>query len=354
MRFLLRCGMTLPLLFLAFQASAPAQGPAQPAPPAQQAPAAQPSQTQQPNYSIAVTVPVVNVDAVVTDNDGNYVNGLKKENFRILEDGATQEITNFSTGDAPFTIVMLMEFNMRGFGYYNYTGITWADQFLRQMRPTDWIALESFSIRPNVEVDFTHDPREIEQALASMTIPPAFIEANLFDAVGDVLDRLRDVKGRKAVLVLASGADTFSRLTFDKIQAKVKENDVNIFCVGVAEQLALRQEMFGGAGTTSLGYIQAQQQLKAFAALTGGRYWSPRFDGEVPGIMADVAGSLRNQYSLAYTPSNSALDGKYRKIKVELLSAEGGPFSITNAKGKNVKVQVYARQGYTAPKSDVQ
>ena len=74
-----------------------------------------------------MTVPVVNVDAVVTDNDGNYVTGLKKENFRILEDGAPQEITNFSTGDAPFTVVMLMEFNMRGFGYYNYTGIRWAD-----------------------------------------------------------------------------------------------------------------------------------------------------------------------------------------------------------------------------------
>jgi VWFA-related protein len=354
MRFLLRCGMALPLLFLAFQASAPAQGPGQPAPPAQQAPPAQPSQTQQPNYSIAVTVPVVNVDAVVTDNDGNYVNGLKKENFRILEDGATQEITNFSTGDAPFTIVMLMEFNMRGFGYYNYTGIRWADEFLRQIRPTDWIALESFSIRPNVEVDFTHDPREILQGLNSMRVPPAFIEANLFDAVADVVDRMHDVKGRKAVLVLASGADTFSRLTFDKIQAKLKETDITIFCVGVAEQLALRQEMFGGTGTNSLSFIQAQQQLKTFAALTGGRYWSPRFDGEVPGIMADVAGSLRNQYSLGYTPSNQALDGKYRKIKVELLDANGGPFTIANAKGKNVKVQVYARQGYTAPKSDVQ
>ena len=356
MRFLLRCCMALPLLFLAFQVSAPAQGPAQPAPPAQpaqQAPPPQQSQTQPPGFAISVTVPVVNVDAVVTDNDGNYVTGLKKENFRILEDGAPQEITNFSTGDAPFTIVLLMEFNMRGFGYYNYTGIRWADEFLRQVRPTDWIALESFSIRPNVEVDFTHDPREIQQALASMKIPPAFTEANLFDAVNDVVNRLLDVKGRKAVLVLASGADTFSRLTFDKTLARLKETDVTIFTVGVAEQLALQQEMFGGAGTANLSFIQAQQQLKAFAALTGGRFWSPRFDGEIPGIMADVAGSLRNQYSLAYTPSNQNLDGKYRKIKIELLSADGGPFTITNAKGKNVKVQVYARQGYIAPKSDV-
>ncbi len=357
MRILRRCGVFLPVLFLAFLMRTGAQAPGQPVPPAQPPPSQpaqpQPQGQQPPNYTIAVTVPVVNVDAVVTDNDGNYVSGLKKENFRILEDNAPQEITNFSTGDAPFTIVLLMEFNMRGFGYYNYTGIRWADEFLRQVRPKDWIALESFSIRPNVEVDFTHDPREIEQALAGMRIPPAFIEANLFDAVADVLDRMKDVKGRKAVLVLASGADTFSRLTFDKAMARLKETDVNVFCVGVGEQLALQQEMFGGAGTTSLSYIQAQQQLKTFAALTGGRYWAPRFDGEIPGIMADVANSLRNQYSLAYTPTNSNLDGKYRKIKVELVSDNGGPFVINNAKGKPVKVVVYARQGYTAPKSDV-
>lgn len=357
MRFLLRCGLVIPLLFFVFLMRTRAQAPAQPAAPAQPPPAQTPqpqqSQGQPPNYTIAVTVPVVNVDAVVTDSDGNYVSGLKKENFRILEDGTPQEISNFSTGDAPFTIVLLMEFNMRGFGYYNYTGIRWADQFLRQVRPKDWIALETFSIRPNVDVDFTHDPREIEQALAGMRIPPAFVEANLFDAVADVISRLQDVKGRKAVLVLASGADTFSRLTFDKAIAKVKETDVNIFCVGVGEQLALREEMFGGAGTNSLSYIQAQQQLKAFAALTGGRYWSPRFDGEIPGIMADVANSLRNQYSLAYTPSNSTADGKYRKIKLQLLGEDGGPLIINNAKGKPVKFVIYARQGYTAPKSDV-
>ena len=83
----------------------------------------------------------------------------------------------------------------------------------------------------------------------------------------------------------------------------------------MAEQLALQEEMFGGVGTNSLGFIQAQQQLKTFAALTGGRYWSPRFDGEVPGIMADVAASLRNQYSLAYTPTNQPWTGSIARSK---------------------------------------
>jgi VWFA-related protein len=350
-RALLRYGFVFALIFVARPAPAAAQSPAQPAAPPQQQPSApqQPSQAQLPGYAISVTVPVVTVDVVATDNDGNYVSGLKKENFRILEDGVPQMVSNFSAGDAPITVVMLLEFNSRGFGYYNLNGVNWAAAFLNQIRPTDWVAVESFSIRSQVEVDFTHDRREVLRTLSSMVVPPAFTESNLFDAMIDVVDRLRDVKGKKAVLVLATGVDTFSKLTLDKTVARLKDTDVTIFCVGVAEELAVRT--FGG--TDSLSYLQAQNQLKTFAALTGGRAWQPRFDGEIPGIMADVAGSLRNQYSLAYTPMNRSVDGKYRKIKVELVTPDGAPLLVDNAKGKKVKVQVYARQGYTAPKGDV-
>ena len=88
--------------------------------------------------------------------------------------------------------------------------------------------------------------------------------------------------------------------------------------------------------------------------MTGGRAWFPRFDGEIPSIMQDVAASLRNQYSLAYSPSNTALDGKYRKIRVELVAPDGGPLTVNNQKGKKVKFLVYARQGYTAPKTNAE
>ena len=94
-------------------------------------------------------------------------------------------------------------------------------------------------MRENVEVDFTHNPREIEQGLVSLIFPP-FHEANLFDAVVDVAGRLQDVKGKKAILVLASGMDTFSKLTLDKTLSRLKETDVTIYCVGVAEELFVR------------------------------------------------------------------------------------------------------------------
>jgi VWFA-related protein len=304
-------------------------------------------------FSISVTVPVVNVDAVVTDNDGNYLTGLKKENFRITEEGAAQAITNFAHTEAPITIVLLLEFSKLGYQFFTYNARNWAAAFLRNLKPNDWVALETFNMRPRVDVDFTHNRNEIMRGLYQLVFPP-FSESNLFDAVSDVLDRIQDVKGRKAVLLLASGMDTFSRMNFDQAMERVRETDATIFTVGVGEQLFIRADAGGGMGPIGrLNYLQAQNQLRTFAAMTGGRAWLPRFDGEIPSIMQEVAASLRNQYSLAYTPSNAALDGKYHKIKVELVAPDGGPLTVLNQKGKKVKVHVYARQGYTAPKSSV-
>jgi len=303
-----------------------------------------------PGFSISVTVPVVSVDVVVTDNNGNYLKDLKKENFRISEDGTVQTITNFAPSEAPITIVMLLEFSKLGYQFFTYNARSWSVAFLNNLKPNDWVALESFNMRSNVEVDFTHNRDEVMQGLYSMVFPP-FSESNIFDALSDVLDRIKDVKGKKAVLVLASGIDTFSRMTLDQTLKRIRETDATIFTVGVAEQFFINQAP--GAFGQQLTYIQAQNQLKTFAAMTGGRSWLPRFDGEIPGIMQEVAQSLRNQYSMVYSPTNEAPDGKYRKIKVELVAPDGGPLTVLDQKGKKVKFQVYARQGYTAPKSSV-
>jgi VWFA-related protein len=312
-----------------------------------------PEPQQAPGFSIAITVPVVGVDVVVTDGNGNYLTGLKKENFRISEDGTAQTITNFAATEAPITIVLLLEFSRLGYQIFTYNARNWSAAFLTTLKPSDWVALETFNMRPHVEVDFTHDPNQVMQGLYGLVFPP-FSESNLFDALSDVLGRMQDVKGRKAVLVLASGMDTFSRMNLDQVMKRIRETDATIFTVGVGEQLFIQADANGSLGSGGqLNFLQAENQMKTFAAMTGGRAWFPRFDGEIPSIMQDLAKSLRNQYSMAYSPSNSALDGKYRKIKVELVAPDGGPVTVLDQKGKKVKFQVYARQGYTAPKSNV-
>ncbi len=326
---------------------------AQSAPPPPQEPGKQEKKPEQPEYSISVEVPLVTVDVVATTSSGGFIGGLKKENFRVLEDGLPQTITNFTPTDAPITMVILLEFSKLGFQVFAYNATNWAYDFLSQLQKDDWVALVTFDLKPRIEVDFTRDKQEVRQAVVHLMFP-GFSEANLFDAVYDTLDRLQDVKGKKAILVLASGFDTFSKHTLDQTLKRLRQTDVTIFSVGVGRDLMERMDSFGYlSGSQRVGYYQAENQLRTFAQMTGGRAWFPRFDGEMPGIFREVAASLRNQYSLSYIPTNRTRDGKFRKIKVELVNADGSPLVVVDQKGKKQKYVVYAREGYVAPKAGV-
>ena len=88
--------------------------------------------------------------------------------------------------------------------------------------------------------------------------------------------------------------------------------------------------------------------MRTFAAMTGGRAYFPRFQGELPELFGDISNDIRNQYTISYSPTNSKLDGTYRKLKVQIVAPGGGPLQVKDQKGKNVKIEVVARDGYTA------
>jgi pyruvate/2-oxoglutarate dehydrogenase complex dihydrolipoamide acyltransferase (E2) component len=120
------------------QKPAPTQQPAPPNPPTgqQQPQQAGQSQAAAPQVSIAVESNVVNIDAVVTDQDGDILTNLKKENFRVLDNNQPQQISNFAPSEAPITIVILMEFSRLGGEWYAYQAKTWAYDFVRHLNST--------------------------------------------------------------------------------------------------------------------------------------------------------------------------------------------------------------------------
>jgi hypothetical protein len=97
-----------------------------------------------------------------------------------------------------------------------------------------------------------------------------------------------------------------------------------------------------------MDYLQADNEMKTFAALTGGRAYFPRFQAEFPEDFRDIGDDIRRAYSLAYSPTNNKLDGTYRKLKVQVTAPDGGPLKVKDQKGKDVKIDVVARDGYTA------
>src|SRR6202789_536164 len=217
------------------------------------------AQAQAPQVTIAVQSNVVNIDAVVTDFEGNIITGLQKQNFRVLDENQPQQISNFGASEAPITIVVLMEFSRRMGSYFGYRGKMWAYNFLDHLNQKDWVAFKTFDLKTNMVSDFTQDKKAVAQEVASLFFPD-FSEANLFDATLETLDQLRDVKGKKSILILATGFDTFSKHNLDQTLKTVKESDVPSFCVGIGEDLDLYSP--GGAG---VGYLQAKNQLTTFA-----------------------------------------------------------------------------------------
>ena len=301
-----------------------------------------------PDYSIRVNVPLVTVDALVQTKDGHFIPGLKKDNFKVFEDGVPQQITNFSQSEAPVTAVLLVEFAATNY-YFMYDALNAAYNFANTLKPQDWVAVAYYDMRPHILVDFTQDKRAVFGALNQLRIP-GFSETNLFDALYDTLDRMDRIEGRKEIVLISTGRDTFSKLNLDQIMKKVKSTpNVTIFAISIGRALREWAEAHGYMGSISeLDFLQADNQMNTFARMTGGQAYFPRFEGELPEIFHDIGQTIRNQYTIAYHPSNPKLDGTYRKIKVEVVAPNGGPLKVLNQKNKEVKYQVIAREGYTA------
>jgi VWFA-related protein len=321
--------------------------PQPPPPPAgQQAPPAQ--KPEQGGLSIAVEVPVVTMDVVATTNHGDMITGLKRENFHLSEDGVPQTITNFGPTEAPITMVIVMEFSARYYGRFSYLAKYWTSALFPNLKPQDYVALVTFDMNPRLEVDFTQNKQEVENALYHLYFP-GFSESNVYDALLDTVDRLKDVPGKKAILLVATGRDTFSKHTYDQTMKALHQTAVPIFVVGMSQVVMLRAESRGYTGS-EIDFLQDENQMKTFAHETGGNAWFPRFEGEIPGIFQEVAAFLRNQYSLTYSPTNRNRDGKFRKVKIDLVAPDGSPLTVQDQKGKKQKYVVYAREGYVAPK----
>ena len=301
-----------------------------------------------PDYSIRVDVPVVNLDVLVTTKDGQTVPGLKADNFKIMEDGAPQKIATFNQTEAPITAVLLVEYAATNLGYM-YDALNASYTFASGLKKDDWVAVVSYDLKPQILVDFTQDKRAIMGALNMLRIP-GFSERNLFDALFDTIDRCERIDGKKYIILVSSGRDTFSKLNLDQIIKKVKSTkDVTIYAISIGWQTRERLDAMGRAsGITQVDWLQADNQLNTFARLTGGRAYFPRFQGELPELFHDIASDIRNQYSISYHPTNAKLDGTYRKLKVELQAPDGGPLHVRDQKGKELKYIVYAREGYTA------
>jgi len=290
-------------------------------------------------------VDIVTLDVAVIAPNGQFIPGIPAGNFRVLEDNVPQQIRKVDMAQAPLTVALVVEFSNNYQQLYNWTWFVTMQMmwtFANSLRPDDYCAVVAYDMKPEILTDFTTDKMKIQEALQRLQIP-AWHEANMFDAVVDTAERMSTIEGRKAIILITTGVDTFSKLTYDQTRKRLQEAGVPIYPVSL---LGMQQEMMA---SVPVGLLQANNELNTFARETGGRSFYPKFEAEYRGVFNDIRQALGNQYVITYSPSNRAHDGTFRKIKVELVDPGGHPLPIKDQKGKPIKYAILTKSGYKAP-----
>lgn len=285
-------------------------------------PPAAPDADRQSN--IRVDTQVVLIPVTVTDPMNRFVTGLESEHFRLVEADKEQNITHFASEDAPLSVGLVFDAS----GSMNnklQKSREAAAQFFKTANPEDEFFLVQFNDRPMLTQAFTHEPGDIQSRLM---FTQAKGRTALLDAVYLALNEMKKAKNpRKALMVISDGADNSSRYTTSEIRNLVREADVQIYTVGIFDSYGGTPEEMRGPGL-----------LNEISQQTGGRSFTIRSVNDLPDMTAKIGIELRNQYVLGYTPTNDIRDGKYRKVKVELVQPRGLP-----------KLKAYWRPGYYAP-----
>jgi Ca-activated chloride channel homolog len=293
----------------------------------------EPPRAQKGGYTIGVSVDLVVMHTTVYDKSGHFVSGLKKENFKIYEDGVEQSVTAFSQEDVPVSLGILVD--LSGSMRNKVEDVTKAAlAFIRASNPRDQVFLVGFNDQVELLQDYTNDIDEISDALDNTVVTGG---TALYDAVYLGVQKAHDgVEPKKAIIVITDGEDRDSYYKLDEILAKVQESDVQIYSIGFLNPVP-EKGLFGHWSKSVPE--KARDALQQFSDDTGAKAFFPKDIGEINNIVAEIAHELRSQYSIGYISSNPARNGSWRRVRVAL-----DPASLATSN------HIRHRRGYFAPK----
>ena len=277
--------------------------------------------------NIRVDSTLVLIPVTVTDPMNRFVTGLEKENFKLTEDKQPQEITQFSSEDAPLSVGVVFDCS-GSMGRKLDKSRQAVAQFFKLANPEDEFFLVQFNDSANLVQTFTRNLAEIQAKLA---FTQSKGRTALLDAVYMAVHEMKKAKNpRKALLLISDGGDNSSRYSEAEIKTLVKEADVQIYAIGIYEST--------GARTRTPEETTGPALLTKIAEQTGGRQYQVDDLNELPDVAAKIGVELRNQYILGYSPKNLSRDGKYRRVQVRLVQPRGMPL-----------LRPFWKQGYYAP-----
>jgi len=310
----------------------------------------------QEGFSFRSGVELINVTATVTDGDGRFVSGLRKEDFNILEDGEPQTITHFSNERAPVSLGIVLDASGSMTSDKMSAARAAIDRFIYDLLgPDDELFFMEFANRPDLVHEWTTDRRAISRAVSRVATGGG---TSMYDAIADAVPLASIGKhSKKAILVISDGNDTNSRTSVGELRYVIRESEVLVYALGVdgtavstrrptvqlpvplpfpipgIPQRRLPPIIGGGGG----GQMRTNERVNADALRqitddTGGRTEIVRGFGDLDGATARLADEFSKQYYLGY-PSSGKKDGRWHTIRVDV---------------KDRRLAVRARRGYIA------
>lgn len=282
--------------------------------------------------------PVVSFNVAVTDRKGTPVPGLNQDNFKVYEDGVEQQLTRISSAEGSLALVVLMELS-DAMAYQMPASMDPAAGLIAGLRPDDWGAVVTFSGEPEIAVDFTRDKSALLSSLRRRQSLYRDDEVALHDAVYFVLDRLKGLHERTAILLIATGRDTISRRAYGGVLRSAEASDTPIYTVAVTQPYIERSNAYPDF-EEQMWSNDAEHTLSSFAMASGGLSFVPQVAGQYSVIQEVIDTDLRNQYTLTFRPSNSEPTTRLRKLKVEVVNTD------VDHNGKPDKLNVRHKKGY--------
>ena len=302
---------------------------------------------QPPNQTIQVSVDRVSVGVIVTDSGGRFVEGLRREDFHIFDNGVEQPLTGFAAVEEPAQVLLLIE---AGPAVYLLEGghLQAAVAMLNGLSKDDQVAVVKYADSPTALLDFTPDKQAALAAFGQLRFNLGFGSLNLTSSVSKVLEWLRSLQGKKTIVLLTTGVDTSPSSESARAMEQLRVSDVRLLAVSLAGDLqspkspSKKKTLAANSSKTAQQFEQANQLLKRMAESTGGRAYFPANTKEFNSVYAEIAQLVRHEYSLAFAPP--VRDGLVHAIEVRVEAAQK---QAANASGSPYRVD--HRQAYLAP-----
>jgi Ca-activated chloride channel family protein len=269
------------------------------------------------SQTLKVDVNLVLVNATVSDLKGRLVAGLEHQHFRLWEDDVEQKVEYFSIEDMPVSVGLLLDVTGSMADKISAAREA-AAAFLKTSNPHDEYFLIEFADQPRLVEDFTSDISRLQKHVTSISAQGL---TPLFDAVHMGLEKIKDAKNtKKALLIITDGEDNHSHYTFSDIREFTRQQDVQIYAIGLVDS---------AVGRMTIGDL---------VETSGGRAFFPNSVNQLENICTRIAIELKNQYLLGYRSTNEVTDGKWRQIHLDVNPPKGLP-----------PLTVRAKTGYYAP-----